>query len=98
MRDFRASKNVPAWYADLMPTDTPAPPVPPAPVGTTPTVPVKVTPSKVTPSKTRSGSGLSVRGTTYIPPESTAPTEEQLRSMPLEQLRKLAESQEKGNQ
>lgn len=40
--------------------------------------------------KTRSGSGLSVRGTTYVPPQPVALSEDQLRAMPLEALKQLA--------
>jgi hypothetical protein len=47
------------------------------------------------PPKIRSGSGLSVRGTTYVPPTPTAPTENELRTMPLARLKQLAMQAEK---
>jgi hypothetical protein len=44
------------------------------------------------PNKQRSGSGLPVRGMTHVPSQPAVPTEDQLRTMPLDQLRKLADA------
>jgi hypothetical protein len=87
MPDFNLRPDL---HLDLWPELQPKPPTPKSPAK--PVTPVTKVAQQ---QKTRSGSGLSVHDSVYVPPESPILDEAALRAMPLSELRRIAEAAQK---